>query len=184
MAFLDPRMVTARYAGFLQRSVPSFWPTTDRDLVLGALQRLDATAEPVLPVREPRRGRPVPGPGSETVPTGEAAADTVKHVEPVAPVAPVEPVAPVAPVETAHDLFTPPLATGAPVVDATRTGVTRGHPWSADADDELRGGAELGLDIDELADHLGRPEAEIAHRLRSLGLGLGLGQGGAAQDEA
>lgn len=47
VAFLDSRMVTARYAGFLQRSLPPFWPTTDRALVLGALQRLDASAAPV-----------------------------------------------------------------------------------------------------------------------------------------
>lgn len=44
VAFLDSRMVTARYAGFLQRSLPDFWPTTDRTLVLTALQRLDASA--------------------------------------------------------------------------------------------------------------------------------------------
>ena len=31
VAFLDSRMMTARYAGFLQRSLPPFWPTTDRD---------------------------------------------------------------------------------------------------------------------------------------------------------
>ena len=29
VAFLDSRMMTARYAGFLQRSLPPFWPTTD-----------------------------------------------------------------------------------------------------------------------------------------------------------
>ncbi len=53
VAFLDPRMVTARYAGFLQRSLPPFWPTTDRDLVLRALARLDETAEPPQPVAAP-----------------------------------------------------------------------------------------------------------------------------------
>ncbi|MBW3084359.1 putative ATP-dependent helicase DinG [Austwickia sp. TVS 96-490-7B] len=53
VAFLDPRMMTARYAGFLQRSLPPFWPTTDTELVRSALQRLDASAGPVFPVREP-----------------------------------------------------------------------------------------------------------------------------------
>ncbi len=53
VAFLDSRMRTARYAGFLQRSLPPFWPTTDRDLVLGALARLDVSAPEVLPVDEP-----------------------------------------------------------------------------------------------------------------------------------
>lgn len=55
VAFLDSRMVTARYAGFLQRSLPPFWPTTDRELVLGALRRLDAipAAAPTDPGRPP-----------------------------------------------------------------------------------------------------------------------------------
>lgn len=53
VAFLDSRMMSARYAGFLQRSLPPFWPTSDRELVLGALRRLDATATEVLPVVEP-----------------------------------------------------------------------------------------------------------------------------------
>ncbi|MGW3548027.1 ATP-dependent DNA helicase [Janibacter hoylei] len=53
VAFLDHRMIKARYAGFLQRSLPPFWPTTDRQLVLGALTRLDQIAPPPLPVAEP-----------------------------------------------------------------------------------------------------------------------------------
>nr|WP_162873109.1 ATP-dependent DNA helicase [Austwickia chelonae] len=52
VAFLDSRMLTARYAGFLQSSLPPFWATTDRELVLGALDRLDRTAAPVVPLRE------------------------------------------------------------------------------------------------------------------------------------
>lgn len=48
VAFLDSRMMTARYAGFLQRSLPPFFPTTDRAMVLAGLQRLDASAGPVL----------------------------------------------------------------------------------------------------------------------------------------
>ncbi len=69
VAFLDSRMVTARYAGFLQASLPPFWPTTDRALVLGALARLHETAPPVIPFDAPvsRTGgagtpRPVAGP--------------------------------------------------------------------------------------------------------------------------
>lgn len=53
VAFLDSRMMTARYAGFLQRSLPPFWPTADREMVLGALRRLDETAPPPVPVVEP-----------------------------------------------------------------------------------------------------------------------------------
>jgi ATP-dependent DNA helicase DinG len=51
--FLDSRTMTARYAGFLQRSLPPFWPTTDRAMVLSALKRLDETADEPLPVHEP-----------------------------------------------------------------------------------------------------------------------------------
>ncbi len=40
VAVLDPRLRTARYGGFLSRSMPRLWPTTDRDVVLGALGRL------------------------------------------------------------------------------------------------------------------------------------------------
>lgn len=49
VAFLDSRMMTARYAGFLQRSLPPFFPTTDKAMVLAGLRRLDAVAGPVLP---------------------------------------------------------------------------------------------------------------------------------------
>nr|WP_229788673.1 ATP-dependent DNA helicase [Thermopolyspora flexuosa] len=40
VAVLDPRLATARYAGFLRASLPPFWPTTDRATVLAALRRL------------------------------------------------------------------------------------------------------------------------------------------------
>ncbi|MGI8814001.1 MAG: ATP-dependent DNA helicase [Pseudonocardia sp.] len=40
VAVLDPRLVTARYAGFLRASLPPFWPTTDPDVVRAALRRL------------------------------------------------------------------------------------------------------------------------------------------------
>ena len=53
VAFLDSRMMTARYAGFLQLSLPPFWPTTNRELVLGALRRLDEGAPPPRDVEEP-----------------------------------------------------------------------------------------------------------------------------------
>jgi ATP-dependent DNA helicase DinG len=40
VAVLDPRLVTARYGGYLRASLPPMWPTTDRDVVLKALRRL------------------------------------------------------------------------------------------------------------------------------------------------
>ena len=45
IAILDPRLATARYGGFLRASLPPYWPTTDPEVVLGALRRLRA-AEP------------------------------------------------------------------------------------------------------------------------------------------
>ena len=40
VAILDSRIATARYGGFLRGSLPPLWTTTDRQVVLGALQRL------------------------------------------------------------------------------------------------------------------------------------------------
>lgn len=40
VAVLDPRLATARYGAFLLRSLPDFWRTEDREVVLGALRRL------------------------------------------------------------------------------------------------------------------------------------------------
>jgi ATP-dependent DNA helicase DinG len=79
VAFLDSRMMTARYAGFLQRSLPPFWPTTDKAMVLGALARLDQTAPEPLPVEEPAM-RSL---------TGARADDGAEHPRPVAAAPPV-----------------------------------------------------------------------------------------------
>ncbi|WP_323742537.1 ATP-dependent DNA helicase [Nocardioides islandensis] len=40
VAVLDPRLVTARYGGFLKASLPPMWTTTDPDVVRQALKRL------------------------------------------------------------------------------------------------------------------------------------------------
>jgi ATP-dependent DNA helicase DinG len=45
VAVLDPRLVTARYGGFLRASLPPFWTTTDPALVRAALGRLAASAD-------------------------------------------------------------------------------------------------------------------------------------------
>ncbi len=45
VAVLDSRMATARYGGYLQASLPPFWPTTDPRQVRSALQRLRTTLE-------------------------------------------------------------------------------------------------------------------------------------------
>jgi ATP-dependent DNA helicase DinG len=45
VAVLDPRLVTARYGSFLRASMPDFWPTTDREVAIGALRRLAEAGE-------------------------------------------------------------------------------------------------------------------------------------------
>ena len=124
VAFLDHRMIKARYAGFLQRSLPPFWPTTDRDLVLGALRRLDEIAPEVQPVADPaKRGM-----------TGK------------------------------------PVAKDPGPADGARTAVVQGEGWSAQDDDELRDGADLGLPLEELAASLDRDESAVVARAKTLGL--------------
>ncbi|MDX6429698.1 MAG: ATP-dependent helicase DinG [Streptosporangiaceae bacterium] len=44
VAILDPRLVTARYGGFLKASLPPFWSTTDPEVVRAALRRIGASA--------------------------------------------------------------------------------------------------------------------------------------------
>ena len=47
-----------------------------------------------------------------------------------------------------------------------------GHTWTDDADEELRDGVDLGLDLDELSESLELPAAVIEARLVELGLTL------------
>ena len=142
VAFLDSRMMTARYAGFLQRSLPPFWPTTDRERVLAALRRLDETAPAPPEVHEPAL-RGVTGALAGTT-MGRTGEDAAEHPRPV--------------------------ADDPPPVASSRTAVTAGHAWTSEADDELREGVELGLSLEELADHVDLPADVVAARLRGLGL--------------
>jgi ATP-dependent DNA helicase DinG len=145
VAFLDSRMMTARYAGFLQRSLPPFWPTADRAMVLAALQRLDETAQPPLPVAEPAlRGLAGPVAGSSTVT--------------------------VAPVPDER-----PVAEDPPPPESARTAVTHGHAWTGQEDEELRDGVELGLSVDELAESMELSHEVVHARLDGLGLEAGNG---------
>jgi len=144
VAILDSRMMTARYAGFLQKSLPPFWPTIDKAMVLAALKRLDETAAEPLPVHEPAL-------------RGVAAA----------PCADDPPVADDPP--SADDL---PVADDPPVARSARTAVTQGHAWTSEQDSELREGVDLGLTLEEVAEHLELDEAVITARLRLFGLEL------------
>ena len=180
VAFLDNRLVTARYAGFLQKSLPPFWPTTDRDLVLRALRRLDDTADaPVAPAKKPvphaaskpdvqerfdaEAGRVTStdaGDYDELVFTDDEPADAVETPERRAaeehPAPEPLPAVPAVPAET--DVVVEPAP-------------AQGGEWTSDDDEELSDGVSLGLDVDELADHLDRPVAEVEARLKKLNLG-------------
>ena len=136
VAILDSRMMTARYAGFLQKSLPPFWPTIDKAMVLAALKRLDETADEPLPVHEPAL-RGVAG-----AVAGQPVADDL------------------------------PVADDPPVASSARTAVTQGHAWTSEQDTELREGVDLGLTLEELAEHLELEEAVIAARLSLFGLEL------------
>ncbi len=57
VAVLDPRLATARYGTFLLRSMPPFWRSDDRDVVLAALARLAATQD-TAPARPAVRAEP------------------------------------------------------------------------------------------------------------------------------
>ncbi len=89
VAVLDSRLSTARYAEFLRRSLPPFWATTDRAVVLAALSRLDeAAGREVWPVAAPvprSSGTPAaaprpaaePQPAAPPAPTAEASRTAV-----------------------------------------------------------------------------------------------------------
>ena len=145
VAILDSRMMTARYAGFLQKSLPPFWPTIDKAMVLAALTRVDQTAREPLPVHEPAL-RGIAG-MVDGVPMGGQDED-----DPLADDRPV--------------VGDPPVA------GSSRTAVTQGHAWTSEQDTELREGVELGLTLDELADHLELDDDVIIARLNLLGLEL------------
>ena len=146
VAILDSRMMTARYAGFLQKSLPPFWPTTDKAMVMAALRRLDEGATEPLPVHEPAL-RGVSGAVDDT---------TLAH--PASEVAD-QPVA-----------EAPPVAEPPPVAPSARTAVTHGRAWTPAEDEELREGVELGLTLDELASHLDLLDEVVAARLAMLDL--------------
>ncbi|MGH3364747.1 MAG: ATP-dependent DNA helicase [Nocardioidaceae bacterium] len=56
VAILDPRLVTARYGGFLRASLPPMWPTTERTVVLDALKRLAVAGAPSETVSSAQAG--------------------------------------------------------------------------------------------------------------------------------
>jgi ATP-dependent DNA helicase DinG len=152
VAFLDSRMMTARYAGFLQRSLPPFWPTTDRERVLAALRRLDETASPALQVHEPAlRGVTGALVGTAAGRTGE---DAAEHPRPEA-------------TTTAEAMTSTAARTTA---EATTTTQATAGPWTAETDEELRDGVELGLSVPELAESLELPADVVGARLAELGL--------------
>jgi ATP-dependent DNA helicase DinG len=144
VAILDSRMVTARYAGFLQRSLPPFWPTTDRELVLAALARLDELAPPPVPVTDPAlRGLGAASDGSGV--GGGALEPGVDHR---------------------------PVAGPPPVPPSARTAVTVGYAWTAAQDGALRDAVEAGIEMADVVEQLELPVDAVRARLVQLGLEL------------
>lgn len=45
IAVMDPRLVTARYGSFLRQSLPSYWETTNTEVVLQSLRRITTQAD-------------------------------------------------------------------------------------------------------------------------------------------
>ena len=45
VAVLDSRIATQRYGSYLVKTLPPFWVTQNKDVVLGALERLAQTVE-------------------------------------------------------------------------------------------------------------------------------------------
>jgi ATP-dependent DNA helicase DinG len=145
VAFLDNRMMTARYAGFLQRSLPPFFPTTDQALVVGALRRLDESAPDPLPVHQPP---PRSLSGRSALPTAAVTTST-------------------APSETAAAPAEPP-----PPPAGNRTAVTLGEGWSEQEDEELADGLDLGLDAETIAEQLEKSVEAVTARIAALGLSV------------
>jgi Rad3-related DNA helicases len=148
VAILDSRMITARYAGFLQKSLPPFWPTIDKAMVLAALKRLDETAAEPLPVHEPAL-RGVAGAIAGTS-VGDPSGDDGEDGE-----------------DGEDDR---PVAEAPPVAPSARTAVTQGRAWTSAEDEELHEGVDIGLTLDELASHLDLLTDVVAARLTLLGL--------------
>lgn len=143
VAVLDSRLATARYGGFLRQSLPPFWPTSDKGVVLGALTRLDAAAGEVWAVSDPAlRVQAV---------RGAAATATAPSPAAKTPPAPV-----------ADD--------PAPVPAASRTAVVGGRAWTSADDTELREGVHFGCTVEELADQFDVTVPVVAMRLAMLNL--------------
>jgi ATP-dependent DNA helicase DinG len=75
VAVLDPRLVTARYSGFLRASLPRFWTTTDPQVVRAALRRLAAAGTPDAAESPAERAEPAAtaGPAATSASAGAAA---------------------------------------------------------------------------------------------------------------
>jgi ATP-dependent DNA helicase DinG len=149
VAVLDSRLATARYGGFLRQSLPPFWPTSDKSVVLGALTRLDAAAEPVRAVSDPALRVEAMRRTAPSVPA---------RIEPEPPPEPAPPVAALTDLEPA------------PVPLASRTAVVAGRAWTSEEDVGLREGVHFGCTLEDLADQFDTPVPAVAMRLAMLGL--------------
>ena len=145
VAVLDSRLATARYGSFLRASMPPFWPTADREKVLGALRRLDAAAGEVLPVLEPGlRVDAVRDSRTEPLPPA--------HAEPSVPL----------------DVPAARAGTGAGV--QPHRAWCRAGPGRRRTTSTMREGVELGCSVEDLADQFDCEPEVVEARLDALGL--------------
>ena len=160
VAVLDSRLAAARYAGFLRQSLPPFWPTTDRGLVLGALARLDAAAGEVWAVEEPSLRAEAMRGSRKGVRESSVAAAVPPRQSPVAAAVPPPPAAP-APA---------PAPVSAPAQGGPARTVAARRAWSTQEVSELREGVQFGCTLEDLADQFDATPAAVAMQLAVLGL--------------
>jgi ATP-dependent DNA helicase DinG len=132
-------------------------------MVLAALKRLDETADEPLPVHEPAL-RGVAGALEDSSLDGDDENDASTRDGSAANDGLAASDSP-----AADDR---PVASDSPVARSARTAVTQGHAWSSEQDTELREGVDLGLTLEELADHLELEQDVVAARLGLFGLEL------------
>ncbi len=183
VAVLDSRLATARYGQFLRQSLPPFWPTSDKGVVVAALARLDAAAGGVWAVSDPAlRAEAMRGTAggaaaasAATRASSRAAASEPARTAEAEPVPAAEPVAEPEPVPAAEPVAEPEPATvrtsqPVPVPQASRTAVVAGRAWTPEDDTVLREGVQFDCTIEELADQFEVTVPVVAMRLAMLNL--------------
>jgi ATP-dependent DNA helicase DinG len=182
VAVLDSRLERARYAGFLRRTLPPFWYTTDRSAALAALQRIDESAPPPLPVREvivtTVSAAPMVAVPAETLGrrwssledsllrAGVAAGRSLELLTLRHDCSDEQLLARIAVLE-----LPPPEDVLISAADADQSAQRLHARWSEDEDALLRRLVETGASESAIADHLERTLGAVRSRIGGLGFG-------------